>query len=160
MPRAKLDPNRPRPQEETEPEAEYTHNFGGRPPWEPTDKERAVIERMGGIAMPHDQIAKIMGVNIHTLYAHCRHELDLGIAQVNALYLNVMYKKIMEGNEKLLMFYLGTKLGWVIPKDSQAAPEEDLGGMSDDELRAELDALSARERVASQARGLATRVQT
>lgn len=155
MPRAQL---RPEIAEELKAGTRKREHGGGRPEWDPSDEVRAVVQRLAGIGVPQQNIAKLVDVSIHTLRKHCQHELDLGIAQTRALVLNRAFEAIMNGSEKILQFYLATQLGWALPKDGTGLPTEDLGTMSDAELRAELDALSSRERVAAQARGLAAPV--
>lgn len=122
--------------------------------WEPSDAQRNSIQRMAGVGLPVDQIAKIIGVSVTVLTDRCTDDMDLGYAQVNALYLNKFYEKIVvEGNTSLLMFYLSRKLGWVEPV-SGATIAGDLHALSDEELRSELEALAARRDVANHARGL------
>ena len=160
MYRAKIHPDKKRYNRVEE--EDFRYYYKGNPEdaehaqrWDPSEPQRAAIMRMAGIGLPVDQIAKIVGVSPRLLIDRCTDDMDLGYAQVNALYLNKFFEKIMkEGNTSLLMFYLSRKLGWVEPANAGVAIPEDLRELSDEQLQAELRALSERRDVADSARGL------
>ena len=88
----------------------------GRPPYQPTDKDRRVVEMMAGWAMPEDRIAKVIGIDPKTLRKHFAQELDVGHAKLEAqLAQNLL--RIAQGQDRqsliATMFALKTRFGWV-----------------------------------------------
>ena len=51
---------------------------------EPTDQNRKTIEAMAGYGIPHEEIARVIGVDPKTLRLHYREELDTGHTKANA----------------------------------------------------------------------------
>lgn len=50
----------------------------GRPPWEPSDKERGQVQAWADAGYTQEDIASRIGVDAKTLRKHCRQELDFG----------------------------------------------------------------------------------
>jgi len=48
----------------------------GRPPFQPTDKDRATVRAMAAYGIPQDEIAAVIGCHDETLRIHFRQELD------------------------------------------------------------------------------------
>ena len=48
---------------------------GGRPPYEPNDKDRRAVESMARF-VSHDEIALVLGISDETVRKYYRHELD------------------------------------------------------------------------------------
>ena len=44
-----------------------TVNKGGRPPYQPTDKDRQMVEVLSGFAIPMDKIAMVLGTALDEL---------------------------------------------------------------------------------------------
>jgi hypothetical protein len=56
---------------------------GGRPPHEPSEKNRAIVESASAFGIPQDAIATQLGIDGDTLRKHYRKELDEGIFKVH-----------------------------------------------------------------------------
>lgn len=56
----------------------------GRPPFEPTEKQRGIVETLAAMGLPQAQIADFPGIEIseHTLRKHFRRELNTGLSRV------------------------------------------------------------------------------
>lgn len=88
----------------------------GRPPYEPTDKDRRVVEMMAGWAIPEDRIAKVLAIDPKTLRKHFGEELEVGHAKLEAqLAQNLL--RIAQGHDRqsliATIFALKAKFGWV-----------------------------------------------
>jgi len=131
------------------------------PDWQPTETQSRMAQELAGYGLPRTQIATLFGISESSLTRYLGDVMDLGLAQVNALYLRTFFYKItVEKNDNLLKFYLARRLGWVEPKAEEPNVVDDTSReLSDEELNAELRALAARERTATTARGLAPPVQ-
>lgn len=53
-------------------------NKGGRPSYEPTDKDRKTVQLMAAFKIPQDMIAEAMNIAPHTLRKHFSRELKIG----------------------------------------------------------------------------------
>ena len=56
----------------------------GRPPYEPSPKDRRIAEAMAGWAMPQERIARVIGIEAKTLRKHFAEELEIGSAKLEA----------------------------------------------------------------------------
>ena len=148
--RVKIDPTKKR----------YTprqNSAAGHPEFEPQDWQRRMVTQLAGIGLPQQRIAIIIETSLLTLRKYFAHELEMGVAQVQAIYLQTMFNRIKNGDARLLEFYCRTQMGWVEPKNVPAVDEE-LEGLSDDDLSAEIRAIEAREAQATKAREVVSRV--
>lgn len=84
----------------------------GRKPWEPTDADRKLVEKMAACGIPHEQIARVIGKDLKTIYKHCRDELDTAIAKANANVAAALYQNAIKGNVSAQIFWCKTRLGW------------------------------------------------
>jgi hypothetical protein len=84
----------------------------GRKPWEPTDADRRLVEKMAACGIPHEQIARVIGKDLKTIYKHCREELDTAIAKANANVAAALYQNAIKGNVSAQIFWCKTRLGW------------------------------------------------
>lgn len=84
----------------------------GRKAWEPTDADRKLIEKMAACGIPHEQIARVIGKDLKTIYKHCRDELDTAIAKANANVAAALYQNAIKGNVSAQIFWCKTRLGW------------------------------------------------
>lgn len=55
-----------------------------RPPYEPTDKDRRIVEMLAGWAITEERIANVVGIDPKTLRKHYRNELDVGHSKLEA----------------------------------------------------------------------------
>ena len=100
----------------------------GRPRYQPTDKDRRVVEMMAGWAIPETSIAKVLAIDPKTLRRHFAEELTVGHAKLEAqLAQNLL--RIAQGQDRhaliATIFALKARFGWV----EQAPPprEQPLG---------------------------------
>lgn len=88
----------------------------GRPPYQPSDKDRRVVEMMAGWAMLEERIAKVLGIDPKTLRKHFAQELEVGHARLEAqLAQNLL--RIAQGHDRhaliATIFALKSRFGWV-----------------------------------------------
>lgn len=100
----------------------------GRPPYEPSDKDRRVVEMMAGWAIPEERIAKVLLIDPKTLRKHFGEELEVGHAKLEAqLAQNLL--RIAQGHDRqsliATIFALKSRFGWV--EQQPSAREQPLG---------------------------------
>lgn len=100
----------------------------GRPPYEPTDKDRRVVEMMAGWSIPEERIAKVLAIDPKTLRKHFGGELEVGHAKLEAqLAQNLL--RIAQGHDRqsliATIFALKSRFGWV--EQQPPAREQPLG---------------------------------
>ena len=81
-------------------------------PHEPDEKSRATVEAMVSYGIPHEDIAKVIGIDDKTLRRHYRHEIDTASAKVNAQVAQRLYKKCMGDDTASIIFWLKTRARW------------------------------------------------
>ena len=95
---------------------------GGRPKFEPTEKQRGQVEAMAACGIPQVQIAEAIGISQPTLLRHFRQELDVGLTKVKVHVSNFIVNSIVgkDGGLKderarvtLAIFFAKTRMGWV-----------------------------------------------
>lgn len=111
----------------------------GRPPYQPSDKDRRIAEAMAGWAIPHERIARVIGIDAKTLRKHFGAELEVGSAKLEAqLAQNLL--RIAQGNDRqsliATIFALKARFGWV--ETSPAPREPPLGKKAQRQLNAEI----------------------
>ena len=88
----------------------------GRPPWEPSEKDREAVRLMTAVGVPQVAICRHLGVSDKTLYRHCRHELDCGAAEANTMVGQSMYQMAIRGpyavRYQAAAFWLKCRAGW------------------------------------------------
>ena len=85
----------------------------GRPRFEPTDEQRATVERAAGLGFTQDKICALLGgMSKHTLENHFREELDRGIALIQYKVGSSLVDNALNGNVNAQMFYLSRQVGW------------------------------------------------
>lgn len=88
---------------------------GGRPQYEPTDKERAQVRTLAGMGIPHTDIAIVLQISAPTLRRHFRRELDAGAIQANAKVASSLYRAATDQakpNVVAAIFWLKSRAGW------------------------------------------------
>ena len=78
--------------------------MAGRPSWLSTDKDRDMVGSMAAYRIPQDAIAAVPKINKPTVLRRCRHEVDVGFAEINAVAREI---DVSGGDERSL---LGTPL--------------------------------------------------
>lgn len=81
-------------------------------PHEPDDKTRATVEAMSSYGIPHEDIAKVIGIDDKTLRKYYRYELDVATAKANAQVAQRLYKKCMADDTTSIIFWLKTRARW------------------------------------------------
>lgn len=105
-----------------------TPNKGGRPPFAPTDKDRATVKSMSAFGIPDYEIAKVLGITARTMRKHFWQELEVGHIEANAKVAQSLYKKATgDGNQAVqaAIFWLRSRAGW--RDKAPEAVEEPLG---------------------------------
>lgn len=98
---------------------------GGRPPYEPTKKDREMVLAMSGYGIPDYEIARVLGVSPPTMRKYFDLELATGHVQANAKVAQTLYKKATgdsPGSVVAAIFWLKCRAGW-----NDRPGEEDLG---------------------------------
>lgn len=89
------------------------HKRNGRPPYEPTDKDRATVRAMTAYGIPGAKIALVLGVGYTTLHKHFRRELDVAHIEANAEVGQTAFTLAKSGKcPAMTMFWLKTRAGW------------------------------------------------
>lgn len=92
-----------------------TLDKGGRPPHEPTPQSRSMVETFSAFGIPHEDIARVIGITAPTLRLHYREELDLGSIKANAKVAQNLFtiacKPTREGLDAA-KFWLRVRAGW------------------------------------------------
>ncbi|WP_152662476.1 hypothetical protein [Devosia soli] len=122
----------------------------GRPSYQPTDKDRRVVEMMAGWAMAEERIAKVIGVDPKTLRKHFAQELEVGHAKLEAqLAQNLL--RIAQGHDRqsliATIFALKTRFGWV---EQPPPPREEAPGKKEAMLEAAHRAMTGSSKFAPQ----------
>jgi hypothetical protein len=87
-----------------------------RPKHNPTKEQRKLVKDLGAVGVPHDQIARKIGIRSpKTLRMHYRDELDLGSIEANASVAGALFKKAVGGDTCAQRFWLETRAGWGRP---------------------------------------------
>ena len=85
----------------------------GRPRWQPTDADRLRAETLGGLGVPQDQIALLIGVTTNTLRKYLMPELKLGHAKATSQVAQTLYNRATKGNDLgAAIFWLKSQAGW------------------------------------------------
>jgi len=84
-----------------------------RPKLNPTEVQRAQVKSYAACGIPHEQIARQMGIRSpKTLRKYFRKELDSGVTEANYLVAKSMHEKARSGDVSAGKFWLKTRAGW------------------------------------------------
>ena len=119
---------------------------GGRPPLEPTDKDRKQVEALSGFGLPLEQIAILTcgGIDADTLRKHFATELISGKAKANSKVGQTLFQKATGGDTSAMIWWSKTQMGW---KETKAVEVEHSGTIdtkSNDEITREAQEIAAR----------------
>ena len=95
--------------------SETTKHAGGRPPYQPTDKERAQVKTLAGLGIPHTDIARVMQIAEMKLRKYYSLELEVGSIEANAKVAKSLFDKATgPGKEGVTaaIFWLKARAGW------------------------------------------------
>ena len=97
----------------------------GRPPFQPSDKQRGQVEAMVRYGIPVVEIARTLGITKPTLFKHFREELDTGITKANAQVGEFIFSTIVgltipgrppvtdeRARVTAAIFWAKTRMGW------------------------------------------------
>lgn len=90
----------------------------GRPPYQPTEKDRAMVKAMIGFGIPDYDIAAVLSLSPPTLRKYYADELRVGHIEMNAKVASSLYKRATgDGPDavKAAMFWLECRAGWRRP---------------------------------------------
>jgi hypothetical protein len=84
-----------------------------RPKLHPTEEQRGLVKSMAACGIPHEQIAKHIGIRSpKTLRRHFRGELDSGVAEANYKMARSLFESGTGGDTLAAMFWLKCRAGW------------------------------------------------
>ena len=85
-----------------------------RPPFKVNEEKRKTVRALAGYGMPHEQIARIVGIRSpKTLRKYFHSELASGSAEANAQVTQTMFRMATSGEHPAAtMFWLKTRARW------------------------------------------------
>jgi DNA-binding NarL/FixJ family response regulator len=85
----------------------------GRPPYEPTPEQTAVVETMASFGIPQDRIAQSLGINAQTLRKHFRQQLNLAAVHADRAVLSSLFEMATKRhNVAAAIFWAKTRCGF------------------------------------------------
>lgn len=86
----------------------------GRLPFEPSDKDREMVEKLANWGVAEHHIAPLIGdgISVMTLRKHCMTELERGRAKASAGIGQTLYQKAMAGDVASLIWWTKTQMRW------------------------------------------------
>lgn len=103
---------------------------GGRQPYEPSDKDRKMVEALSGFGIPAEKIAHVVGVSLPTVHKYFAAELERGAATVEAKLAGNLLR-LSNGSDgtalKATIFALTTRFGWSAYAPPPLPKEEPIG---------------------------------
>lgn len=89
--------------------------------FEPTQKDRDLIETLSGYGIPQDDIARLARISLTTLHKYFKDELELGGAKANAFVAANMFRMATGDGPhagRMSMFWAKCRMGWrEVPQD-------------------------------------------
>jgi hypothetical protein len=87
-------------------------SVGGRPPYEPTEKDRQTVRVMVAGGIEQAQICGVLKITRMTLRKYYRDELENGAAAINAIVVAEHLKRIRGGDFNAIRFWEQARMGW------------------------------------------------
>ena len=85
----------------------------GKPPFKPSDEQRAMVSAMVSYGIPHLEIASVIGISPNTLAKHFRNEIDTASARATTEVANALFDQaVNKGNTSAQIFWLKTRGRW------------------------------------------------
>lgn len=86
----------------------------GRPPFEPTPEERALVEKLAGYGLAQDAIASLVreGVSKDTLRERFTVELARGKARAHTMVAAKLLDLALAGDTRALIWWTKAQMGW------------------------------------------------
>lgn len=104
----------------------------GALPWEPTDKDRLLIQLGVADGMTREQIAKVLGKDEKTLLRYCREELEAGDVKLFSKVSGALVTKVMKGDTTAIIWFEKTRRG--MSDKTRHEHSFDLTQLTDEEL--------------------------
>ena len=92
----------------------------GRPPHQPTTRDRTYVESLASYGVPEDDIARVVGIAPHTLRKHYRDQIENGQIRSNAQVAGFLFSAAKKGNVTAMIFWLKCRARWSEPRDQMA----------------------------------------
>jgi len=97
----------------------------GRKPHKPTKEGRQLVELHAVVGTTHENIARIMEIDVKTLYKHYRDELDLGKDKANAQVGGALFRKAtVKDDSQAQIFWMKTQARWRTVEDHNHLSED------------------------------------
>ncbi len=88
-------------------------NKGGRPPYEPSEKDRRIVESMIAYGVTTQEVARVIGISPHTMYKYFRDELETSAVKANSKVAETAYTMAVSGKcPAATFFWLKCRAGW------------------------------------------------
>ncbi len=86
----------------------------GKPPFKPTEKERAQVETLAGFGLPIRQIAALIrdGVAADTVLKYFGPELERGKAKASAKVAQTLFQKALGGDTTAMIWWTKSQMKW------------------------------------------------
>lgn len=97
----------------------------GRPPYEPTDKDRAFVKALSGYGVPQHDICKVLRIHDDTLRKHFAYELETAETEASAQVAQSLFQNATKHmNVTAQIFWLKTRARWreTPPAEDAEAP--------------------------------------
>ena len=89
----------------------------GRPPFQPSPEQAAMVEKMARFGIPQEHIAQSLGINAQTLRKHFREKLDLASALAQREVLMSLFDMATKRrNVAAAIFWAKTRCGFTKPE--------------------------------------------
>lgn len=92
---------------------------GGRPPFQPTDEQRRLVEVMSAGGFQQDAIAYAIGISDDTLRKYFSTEIAAGGSKAHAMVVGNLYRQATKDDPRATaaaIFWAKTRLGWKEPQ--------------------------------------------
>ena len=92
-----------------------TGNPNGRPPYQPTDADRATVKNMVAAGIPCREICECLGqdgIDEETMRKHFRREIHISRNSVSAFAMSVVVNALKAGDMDAAKFWLRCRAGW------------------------------------------------
>jgi len=89
---------------------------GGRPPYQPTEKDRGQVKMLSAMGIPDYDIAKVMSLAPMTMRKYFHAELATGHIEANAKVAQSLFKQATDSSQpksvSAAIFWLKCRAGW------------------------------------------------
>jgi hypothetical protein len=97
---------------------------GGRPSFEPTESQRALVTVLSSVGITQQTIARKLNIDAKTLRRYFKAEMANGAEDVKAVVLAGLAQRAMKGDNTCAIFMAKTRYGW---KEKRDDPPDEAG---------------------------------